>query len=208
MKSKGLVALGLLGALTVGGVGGVKAYAQVSPNTPIKIEKSIAQTSKEDLSKGAFQKYFNVELDNNMKTEKIENVDGRDYTQISWEKGNTAYYALVENDGTIFDMGIVDITPGSYKNVTLIDLEDAKKIATNFIKENKLTEDVSKLEYLGEATIGPRISGIIYKLPNGKAITISVDSTTKKATAITYQTVENAKKSIEYSQYRQNGQLG
>lgn len=218
MKSKLLLSLGLLGILSIGGIGSSIAFAEALPTKEIIVQQSNSQVNaisiQENIASSALEKYFDLELDNNIKaeittfkTDDTANSYEKEYSQIVWNYGNSKYYVNICIDGQIIDMGIIDNTKYS-TDITLIDLNESKKIATNFLSEKKLVDDTNKIEYLGEATIGPEISGVIYKVGEDKTILISVNSISKKVTAITYKNENDAKKSIEYSNFRGNGQLG
>lgn len=218
MKSKLLLSLGLLGILSIGGIGSSIAFAEALPTKEIIVQQSNSQVNaksiQENIASSALEKYFDLEVDNNIKaeittfkTDDTANSYGKEYSQIVWDYGNSKYYVNICIDGQIIDMGIIDNTKYS-TDITLIDLNESKKIATNFLSEKKLVDDISKIEYLGEATIGPEISGVIYKVGEDKTILISVNSISKKVTAITYKNENDAKKSIEYSNFRENRQLG
>lgn len=218
MKLKLLLSSGLLGILIISGIGSSVAFAEPSPTNEIISQQSNSQvntkTTQENIASSALEKYFDLELDNNIraeitsfKTDDTANSYGKEYSQIVWNYGNSKYYVNICIDGQISDMGIIDTTKYS-PDITLIDLNESKKIATDFISEKKLVDDTSKIEYLGEATIGPEISGVIYKIGEDKTILISVNSISKKVTAITYINENEATKSIEYSNFRENGLLG
>lgn len=225
MRSKRIMALVLIGTVSFGGV---KAFAQMSENTVTKntvmTEKVVIQASKkennEDILKevvlNAFEKYFNEKIDVKNLKENIQvikadvewNLRRKDYSEISWRNSSKSYYALVENDGQIIDMGIIFNTQKGSQKVTLIELEEAKKIAVDFIKQKKLVEDVETLGFLGEATISPETCGIVYKYGKGKGILVSVDSSTKKVKQFSYMTESVAQKCVENTGYRENGILG
>ena len=219
MKLKLLLSSGLLGVLIIGKIGSSVAFAEPLPTNEIIVQQSTSQvntkTTQENIASSALEKYFDLEIDNNIKaeitpfkTDDTANSYGKEYSQIDWNYGNSKYYVNICIDGQILDMGIIDTTKYS-PDITLIDLNESKKIATDFITEKKLVDDTSKIEYLGEATIGPDASAVIYKMGEDKeAVLISVNSISKKVTAITYRNENDAKKSIEYSTFRENGLLG
>lgn len=223
MKSKKILALALLGALSFGGF---NAYAQISENTIAKnelmTEKVAVQVSdkkdKEDELKeivlNAFEEYYNEKIDLNNVEEDVHLVEedvewnrrGKDYFTIGWNKGEKGWYCNIAKDGEIFEIGMH--TGTDWKTVDLIDLEEAKKIALDFVKEKNIVDDVEGLEFLGEATIGPDTCGVVYKYGEDKGLLVSVDSGTKKVRGITYMTASRAKKCVENTDYRESGTLG
>lgn len=218
MKLKSLLSSGLLGILIISGIGSSVAFAESLPTNEIIVQQSNSQvntkTTQENIASSALEKYFDLEIDNNIKaeitpfkTDDTANSYGKEYSQIDCDYGNSKYYVNICIDGEILDMGIIDTTKYS-PDITLIDLNESKKIATDFITEKKLVDDTSKIEYLGEATIGPDASAVIYKIGEDKTVLISVNSISKKVTAVTYRNENDAKKSIEYSTFRENGLLG
>ncbi|MCM1988706.1 hypothetical protein [Oceanirhabdus seepicola] len=223
MKSKKLVALALLAVISVGAG---KAYAEISKNTISKnklmTEKVSIQVSdnkdKEDKLKEivlkALEKYFNEKIDVNGSEEIVQlikadvewNSHGKDYYTIGWENGEKGWYCNIAEDGEIFELGMD--TGTDWKKVDLIDLEEAKKIAFDFVKEKKLIDNINELEFLGEATIGPDTCGVVYKYGEDKGILISVDSGTKKVRGFTYKSESDARKCVENTDYRDSGTLG
>ncbi|MEW9094641.1 MAG: hypothetical protein AB2417_06115 [Clostridiaceae bacterium] len=225
MKSKTMVALGLLGVLSLGGIRvSAETLKNAVPKNTLMTEKSITQSSNagvdetklKEIAKNAFEDYFNEKLDTNnlkgsmnlIKANAKWNSHGKDYYQIVWNNGDKDYYANVEMDGKIFDIAIIYKKAANSQKVTLIELEEAKKIAADFIREKNLVADSSELKFLGEATIGPETCGVVYEGEKGTGILVSVDSATKKVRGFVYKTLEDAKKAVELNDFRNNGILG
>ena len=103
MKKKGIITLGLIGALSISG--GALTFAQVSKNTvpknEVMTESSTAQVSNKDetykkLALDAFKKYFNVDVMQNSKGLKFKTIDGYDTLAVMWDdKSNTMVYDAI-----------------------------------------------------------------------------------------------------------------
>ncbi|MBC2399747.1 hypothetical protein [Clostridium tetanomorphum] len=160
MKSKGVMALALIGALSIGGV---KTYAQVSKNTTPKnqvmTKKVVAQQdsknkSKEDKLKQtaleAFQKNLGETVDvKNLYEMKnyFYNAGGKNFYVAQWCNGKDK---AINDDDTIYYGAVIDTEANkivkleyisgkpkneNYKNFSY---DKAKNLAVDFVKNNNI----------------------------------------------------------------------
>lgn len=236
MKSKKILTLTLVGLLSFGGIK-VYAQISESTMSKNKLmtekisvevndkkdrkdkeEKIEENKSKEDELKeivlNDFEKYFDKKIDINnweysvyfVKEDDWWNVHGKDYYRLKWENGKRYMYSNITEDGEVFDIKMY--TDTDWRKVTLIELEEAEKIAFEFAKEKELVDNVDELEFLGEATIGSATCGVVYKYGEDKGIIISVDSGTKEVIEIEYMSETKAIRSVENTDYRESGICG
>lgn len=182
-------------------------------------EKKIEnEKSKEDQLKeivlNDFENYFDKKIDVKdweyksyfVSADAQWNIHGEDYYCMYWVNGEKCMYSNITADGEVFDIKIY--TDTDWRKVTLIELEEAKKIAFEFIKEKELVENIDELEFLGEATIGSAKCGIVYKYGEDKGIIITVDSGTKEVIEIEYMSETKAMRCVENTDYRESGICG
>lgn len=127
----------------------------------------------------------------------------------------TSYNALLEEKtGQIIEIGKVEGHRDG--NLTIkqlrekeIETEEAKNIALDYIKENKLVDNIKDLEFLGEIRLTPEYCSIAYKYGKDKAVQVYVDSLSKKVSGFRYEDKEKVKKSIEINKnYKTDGAIG
>lgn len=206
MKSKGIMALALIGALSIGGV---KTYAQVSKNTTPKnqvmTKKVVAQQdskkeSKEDKLKQtaleAFQKNLGETVDVKNLSERsfFYNGDGKKFYVVEWNNNKAI------NDDNVIDYSAVintesnkivnlQYTSGKPKNENYknFSYDKAKNLAADFVKNNnilngksyKLSEAESKK---ANCTEGPWIYHFYFKYDGGKTCLVNVSTDLQKVT--------------------------
>ncbi|WP_027626575.1 hypothetical protein [Clostridium lundense] len=160
MKSKGIMALALIGALSIGGV---KTYAQVSKNiTPknqVMTKKVVAQQdnkkeSKEDKLKQTALEAFQKNLGETVDVKKLYeirssfyNADGKNFYVAQWCNGKDK--PINDND-TILYTAVIDTEANkivkleyhsgepkneNYKNFSY---DKAKNLAADFVKNNNI----------------------------------------------------------------------
>lgn len=161
MKKKGIIALGLIGALSISG--GALTFAQVSKNTVPKNEvmtdSSTAQVSNKDetykkLALDAFKKYFNVDVMQNSKGLKFEAKDVYGEIAVKWiDKSSTMIYDAIIDQKTnrITRLSCFPEDPKNedYQNLSY---DAAKEIADKFVKDNNLFDN-KNYEFLEKESI-------------------------------------------------------
>ena len=161
MKKKGIIALGLIGALSISGC--ALTFAQVSKNTvpknEVMTESSTAQVSNTDeaykkLALDAFKKYFNVDVMQNSKGLKFKTIDGHDTLAVMWDdKSNTMVYDAIIDKKTnkIIRLSCFPENPKNedYQNLSY---DTAKDIADKFVKDNNLFDNTN-YEFLEKESI-------------------------------------------------------
>ncbi|PGZ74660.1 hypothetical protein [Bacillus sp. AFS029637] len=161
MKKKGIIALGLIGALSISG--GALTFAQVSKNTvpknEVMTESSTAQVSNKDetykkLALDAFKKYFNVDVMQNSKGLKFETIDNPETLAVMWvDKSNIMVYDAIIDKKTnkIIRLACFPEDPKNedYQNLSY---DTAKDIADKFVKDNNLFDN-KNYEFLEKESI-------------------------------------------------------
>lgn len=118
-------------------------------------------------------------------------------------QNTTAYYAkLEEKKGEIIEIAIINGDRDG--NLTSEELkekemrrEDAKNISLDFIKENKLVDNIEALEYLGEIRVDSELCYIAYKYDEDKVITLFVELLSKRVIGFKYGNEQEAIDAIE-----------
>lgn len=127
----------------------------------------------------------------------------------------TSYDALIEEKtGEIIEIGKIDGKRDG--NLTIeelkekeIETEDAKNIALNYIKKNKLVDNIEGLEFLGEIRITPELCCIAYRYDKNKVIEVHVESLSRKVSGFRYEDEQEARDSIEINKnYKTDGGIG
>ncbi|MGY1465694.1 hypothetical protein ACW4EZ_31175 (plasmid) [Bacillus toyonensis] len=161
MKKKGIIALGLIGALSISG--GALTFAQVSKNTvpknEVMTESSTAQVSNKEesykkLALDAFKKYFNVDVMQNSKGLKFKTIDGYGELSVMWvDKSSTMVYDAIIDQKTnrIIRLSCFPEDPKNedYQNLSY---DTAKDIADKFVKDNNLFNN-NDYEFLEKESI-------------------------------------------------------
>ncbi|MEJ8553803.1 hypothetical protein [Tepidibacter sp. Z1-5] len=143
------------------------------------------------------------------------NKDIEDMTDAELDKYNEdirngiGYSASIdEKNGEIIGIAIIDRNRTCTKEQE-IKTEDAKDIVLDYIKKNKLVENEEKLEFLGDIRMDPSLCTIAYKYGENKAISVSVESVSKKVSGFNYDDEEGVKKAIENTKdYKEKGTIG
>lgn len=126
-----------------------------------------------------------------------------------------SYDALIEEKtGEIIEIGKIDgkrdgnLTMEELKEKE-IETEDAKSIALNYIKKNKLVDNIEGLEFLGEIRIDPELCFIAYKYDKNKVIEVQVESLSRKVSGFRYADEQETRDSIEINKnYKTDGGIG
>ncbi len=127
----------------------------------------------------------------------------------------TSYNAIIEEKtGEIIEIGKTDRERAG--NLTIeelrekeIETEDAKNIALDYIKKNKIVGNIEDLEFLGEIRITPEFCAIAYRYDKDRVVEIYVDSLSKKISGFRYEDEQEAKDSIEINKnYKTDGGVG
>lgn len=161
MKKKGIIALGLIGALSISG--GTLTFAQISKNTvpknEVMTESSTAQVSNKNetykkVALDAFKKYFNVDVMQNSKGLKFEAIDNPETLAVSWlDKSRTMVYDAIIDKKTnkIIRLSCFPEDPKNedYQNLSY---DTAKDIADKFVKDNNLFDNTN-YEFLEKESI-------------------------------------------------------
>ena len=195
MKKKGIIALGLIGALSISG--GALTFAQVSQNTvpknEVMTESSTAQVSNKDetykkLALDAFKKYFNIDVMQNSKGLKFKTIDGYDTLAVLGDdKSNTMIYDAIIDKKTnkIIRLSCFPEDPKNedYQNLSY---DTAKDIADKFVKDNNLFDNTN-YEFLEKETIKANSKldkknpvYVFYYKCNGEEWSLSVNKDLKK----------------------------
>ncbi len=158
-----------------------------------------------------FKKYLKIDLSGKDSIIDYEYYPKSDlyYTNmlgVKWEDEDAHYYANMELDGDIVDFGIYYLDDTT--DIKLIELEEAKNIANKFITDNNLVKTYGKLTYLGECTIGPEGTDIIYSLDGNKSLKIYVNSSRESVIGFSIVSLQDGKDSIENGNYRETGVFG
>ncbi|MEK4605556.1 YcdB/YcdC domain-containing protein [Bacillus sp. FSL L8-0099] len=197
MKKKGIIALGLIGALSISG--GTLTFAQISKNTvpknEVMTESSTAQVSNKNetykkVALDAFKKYFNVDVDvmQNSKGLKIEAIDTHETLAVSWlDKSRTMVYDAIIDKKTnkIIRLSCYPEDPKNedYQNLSY---DTAKDIADKFVKDNNLFnntdyEFVEKESIKKNSELGKKAQGyVFYYNCNGEEWTLVVNKDLQK----------------------------
>lgn len=197
MKKKGIIALGLIGALSISG--GALTFAQVSKNTvpknEVMTESSTAQVSNKNesykkVALDAFKKYFNVDVDvmQNSKGLKFEAIDTHETLAVSWlDKSRTMVYDAIIDKKTnkIIRLSCFPEDPKNedYQNLSY---DTAKDIADKFVKDNNLFnntdyEFVEKESIKKNSELGKKAQGyVFYYNCNGEEWTLVVNKDLQK----------------------------
>lgn len=127
----------------------------------------------------------------------------------------TSYDALLEEKtGQIIEIGKIDgQRDGNFTIKQLrekeIKTEEAKNIALNYIKKNKLVNNIEDLEFLGEIRLTPEFCAIAYKYGGDKVVNVYVDSLSKKVSGFRYENEPKVKEGIENNKnYKTDGVVG
>lgn len=197
MKKKGIIALGLIGALSISG--GTLTFAQISKNTvpknEVMTESSTAQVSNKNetykkVALDAFKKYFNVDVDvmQNSKGLKFEAIDTHETLAVSWlDKSRTMVYDAIIDKKTnkIIRLSCFPEDPKNedYQNLSY---DTAKDIADKFVKDNNLFnntdyEFVEKESIKKNSELGKKAQGyVFYYNCNGEEWTLVVNKDLQK----------------------------
>lgn len=195
MKKKGIIALGLIGALSISG--GALTFAQVSKNTvpknEVMTESSTAQVSNKNesykkVALDAFKKYFNVDVMQNSKGLKFEAIDNPETLAVSWlDKSRTMVYDAIIDKKTnkIIRLSCYPEDPKNedYQNLSY---DTAKDIADKFVKDNNLFnntdyEFVEKESIKKNSELGKKAQGyVFYYNCNGEEWTLVVNKDLQK----------------------------
>lgn len=208
MKSKGIMALAVIGVLSVGSI---TAFAQMSNNTipknTVMTEKSVTQDSNKanklkEVALNAFQKSFNETVDvNNLyeRNNEFYEANGHKFYMIQWcnknsefINGNTAitYTAVIDTETN--KIVSLEYHPGEPKNQNYknFSYDEAKSLATNFVKENNIlngksyefSEKESKEVSLAKDSEGAWEYHFYFKYDGGKTCLVNVNKDLKKVT--------------------------
>ncbi|MED0959157.1 YcdB/YcdC domain-containing protein [Bacillus paramycoides] len=197
MKKKGIIALGLIGALSISG--GALTFAQVSKNTvpknEVMTESSTAQVSNKyetykKVALDAFKKYFNVDVDvmQNRKGLKFETIDSHGEVSVMWlDKSRTMIYDAIIDKKTnkIIRLSCFPEDPKNedYQNLSY---DTAKDIADKFVKDNNLFDNTNykflEKESMKESSNSDKKSTgyVFYYNCNGEDWTVVVNKDLKK----------------------------
>ncbi|AFS79780.1 putative membrane lipoprotein [Gottschalkia acidurici 9a] len=132
-----------------------------------------------------------------------------------WHNNKTYHVKMEEKNGEIIEIGIID-EKARNQNMAIeelkakeIETEDAKNIALDYIKKNKLVDNIEGLEFLGDIRISPDLCTIAYKYGENKVIEVFVESLSRKVTGFGYVDEQQAKDAIEINKdYKTKGILG
>ncbi|MDM5259439.1 YcdB/YcdC domain-containing protein [Bacillus toyonensis] len=195
MKKKGIIVLGLIGALSISG--GALTFAQVSKNTVSKnevmTESSTAQVSDTDvayknLALNAFKKYFNVDVMQNSIGLEFKTIDGYEELSVIWDnKDNTMIYDAIIDKKTnrITRLSYLPKDPKNedYQNLSY---DTAKDIADKFVKDNNLFDNTN-YEFLEKESIKTNSTldkkspvYVFYYKCNGEEWSLTVNKDLKK----------------------------
>lgn len=146
----------------------------------------------------------------------MEGMTDDEIKQLNYDRHHATSYAalLEEKTGKIIEIGKID--GGRDGNFTIEELrekeiktEDARNIALDYIRENKIVNDVGNLQYLGEIRATPEFCAIAYKYGEDKAVEVYVDSLSKKVSGFRYEDEQRAKDGIEINKdYKTDGGIG
>ncbi|NWK71185.1 hypothetical protein HWX41_19435 [Bacillus paramycoides] len=197
MKKKGIIALGIIGALSISG--GALTFAQVSKNTvpknEVMTESSTTQVSEQDetykkVALDAFKKYFNVDVMQNSKGLKFEATDIPETQSfaVAWlDKSRTMVYdAIIDkktNKITRLSCFPEDPKNEDYQNLPY---DTAKDIADKFVKDNNLFDNtnyefVEKESIKKNSELGKKAQGyVFYYNCNGEEWTLVVNKDLQK----------------------------
>ncbi|MED1116592.1 YcdB/YcdC domain-containing protein [Bacillus paramycoides] len=195
MKKKGIIALGLIGALSISG--GAYTFAQVSKNTvpknEVMTESSTTQVSEQGetykkVALDAFTKYFNVDVMQNSKELKFEARGSHGEVSVMWlDKSNTMIYDAIIDKKTnkIIRLSCYPENPKNedYQNLSY---DTAKDIADKFVKDNNLFDNTN-YEFLEKESIKANSTAgkknpvyVFYYKCNGEEWTVVVNKDHKK----------------------------
>ncbi|WP_242274584.1 hypothetical protein [Bacillus cereus group sp. BfR-BA-01310] len=197
MKKKGIIALGLIGALSISG--GALTFAQVSKNTvqknEVMTESSTTQVSEQGetykkVALDAFTKYFNLDVIENSKGLKFEATDIPESQTIAvaWlDKSRTMVYDAIIDKKTnrILRLASFPEDPKN-KDYQNFSYDSAKDIANKFVTDNNLFnnadyEFVEKESIEENAKSGKKADGyVFYYNCNGEEWTLVVNKDLQK----------------------------
>lgn len=197
MKKKGIIALGLIGALSIGG--GALTFAQVSKNTvpknEVMTESSTTQVSEQGetykkVALDAFTKYFNVDVIENSKGLKFEATDLSESQTIAvaWlDKKNTMVYDAIIDKKTnrILRLAYFPEDPKN-KDYQNFSYDTAKDIANKFVTDNNLFnntdyEFVEKESIKRNSELGKKAQRYVFDYKcNGEEWSLVVNKDLKK----------------------------
>ncbi|PGM49091.1 hypothetical protein CN947_29245 [Bacillus cereus] len=178
MKKKGIIALSLVGALSISG--GALTFAQVSKNTvpknEVMTESSTIHVSDQNetykkVALDAFTKYFNVDVMQNSKGLKFKATDipKTQTIAVAWlDKNNTMIYDAIIDKKTNKIIRL-SYTPEDPKNKDYqnFSYDTAKDIANKFVTDNNLFnntdyEFVEKESIKRKSELGKRALGYVF----------------------------------------------
>ncbi|MBF8982339.1 hypothetical protein IZY60_02195 [Lutibacter sp. B2] len=165
----------------------------------LKVDDSkvkIKQKEAEKIALDAVKKYFNEEVN-------IEDLVPQMYlfNDEVWNV-NWIYADDFKGGSTIIQYGAgMDATTGELLSVTAGDIDlskkpqkvddkELRKIALNFIEENKLTDNIKDLEYIGAKGVSERkdlCRELMFRDKNQKGIFISIDLVNQKVDRFSYR---------------------
>ncbi|AVK97528.1 hypothetical protein FCT18_06290 [Lysinibacillus sphaericus] len=161
MKSPKILGLALIGILSTGGVTAIAhASTDLVPKNTVMTEQVVEQDNYKanklkEMALNAFQKNFNETIDTKNFYERNNDffeIDGHKFYLIGWSNknsefvnGNTASSYIAVIDAETNEIVSLDYHPGEPKNQNYKDFsyDEAKDLATNFIKENNILDGKS-----------------------------------------------------------------
>ncbi|GAB0169128.1 hypothetical protein LSPCS325_25650 [Lysinibacillus sp. CTST325] len=205
MKSTKILGLALVGILSTGGV---TAIAHASNNiVPNMAEQAVEQDSyKENKLKevalNAFQKNFNETIDTKNfyeRNNQFFEIDGHKFYSTGWSNKNSEF---INGNTAIYYNAVIDVEtnkiislqyhPGEPKNQNYKDFsyDEAKDLATNFVKENNIldgksyefSEAQSKEVNTGKDAKEDWYYHFYFEYDGGKTCLVNVNKDLKKVT--------------------------
>ncbi|QPQ32612.1 hypothetical protein [Lysinibacillus sp. JNUCC 51] len=208
MKSTKILGLALVGILSTGGVTAIAhASSTIVPKNTVMTEQSVEQESyKENKLKevalNAFQKNFNETIDTKNfyeRNNEFYEIDGHKFYITGWSNknskfinGNTAIQYTAVLDAETNKIVSLQYHPGEAKNQNYknFSYDEAKNLATNFVKENNIldgksyefSEAQSKEVNTGKDAKEDWYYHFYFKYDGGKTCLVNVNKDLKKVT--------------------------
>ncbi|MGA3601508.1 hypothetical protein [Lysinibacillus agricola] len=208
MKSTKILGLALVGILSTGGVTAIAhASSNIMPKNTVMTEQAVEQDSyKENKLKevalNAFQKNFNETIDTKNLYERnneFYEIDGHKFYMAGWSNknsefinGNTAIQYTAVLDAETNKIVSLQYHPGEPKNQNYknFSYDEAKNLATNFVKENNIldgksyefSEAQSKEVNTGKDAKEDWYYHFYFKYDGGKTCLVNVNKDLKKVT--------------------------
>lgn len=206
MKAKKIIALGLIGGLSIGSIVGIKAFANTSDN---KIEKNTVMTrnvavqsddkktenkDSRELALNYIERYLNEKVDVSNLYEKSEiiNINGKEMYSIRWSTTNdnnaeNIRYTAVINAETneLKSLQYIPESPkgDNYKNFSY---KEGKDLATKFIVENNLLDNKDFKLASEENELPSEYNTFGFEYDGGKKCFITVSNDLKKVTQVSF----------------------